>query len=197
MENLNYGYIKPTAGDESATEFFGYLSDNWERISDHAHNGVDSSLITSSSISKYQLSIDAQKLSFTGLNYAASGSTVDLLISGATAGMYVSCDESLFENYVTGVTGTNIGLSTALTGANADGTIELSHWNHVSSSVFETIKTLPSGYPSATSLFKFYVNTIGDDYYKQEIYPTIVYSETNEVTMRVNENVYDLKMVVY
>lgn len=48
---LNYGYYKPL-DTENGTIFSPVLSDNWERISDHTHDGTDSSPIDITDIAK-------------------------------------------------------------------------------------------------------------------------------------------------
>lgn len=196
-QDLNYGYQKPEAGDESESVFFDILANNWQRISDHVHDGNDSALIAGSSITKYQTDLTAQKLSFTGLNYTDGDAIIDLLSLGATAGMYASSDDLPTLSRITSITGTQITLSVGVTGTNSNGTIELSNWERTNNSVYQRTVTLPSGYPSSTSFFKFYVITVDDDYENHEIFPTVVYEALNQVTVKVNNNDYDIKMVVF
>jgi len=60
--NLSNGYKKPNAG-ESGDIFCPVLEYNWERVSEHSHDGSDSELLDSTIISK-------------GSGTAASGSWV-------------------------------------------------------------------------------------------------------------------------
>lgn len=53
---LSYGYIQPENGDKGST-WFPALNDNIERLNDHSHNGIDSTLLPSTSISGASVSI--------------------------------------------------------------------------------------------------------------------------------------------
>lgn len=46
---LSYGYKKPANGDRGA-EFFPDLAADIQQVNDHAHNGVDSASLTTSSV---------------------------------------------------------------------------------------------------------------------------------------------------
>ena len=196
-ENLNYGYKKPEANDESKSQWMPIISDNWDRISDHAHDGDDSALITSSSLSKYQTEIVSGRLVATGLSYSVGDKQIDLLALGATAGMYVEGDQLNFENYIVGVTGTSITLNQGVTGsASATGEIIVSRYKRTKSSTYEIDLTLPTGYPSNTSYFKFYISNSGDTYENYETFPTVVYTDLNTVKVQVNKSSYNMKVVV-
>lgn len=194
-EDLNYGYKKPVAGDESSTQFCDDISYDIERLSDHSHDGVDSALIPSSSISRYAVDITAQRIQFPSVVVTNGDTTLDLLSLGATAGMYVKSQYIPSEVSILSMTGTLVTLSLAPTGSGTD-TVELSTWKRVKSAVFEKEITLPSGYPSVTSIFKFYITTIASVYYYQEIFPSVVYNDLNLITIQVNNNDYDMKMVI-
>lgn len=56
METLTYGLKKPETGDKGST-FFPALEDNFTQLDGHSHDGVDSSLIPSSSIAASELSV--------------------------------------------------------------------------------------------------------------------------------------------
>lgn len=43
---LGYGFVKPDVGDESSTQWMVDHRNNWQKVNDHTHNGVDSALIS-------------------------------------------------------------------------------------------------------------------------------------------------------
>lgn len=49
MQTLTYGYLKPETGDKGSV-WFPALEADIQQLNDHTHNGVNSSLIQSSSI---------------------------------------------------------------------------------------------------------------------------------------------------
>lgn len=49
MQTLSYGYKLPETGDRGSI-WFPALEDNIERLNDHSHNGTDSALLTTSSM---------------------------------------------------------------------------------------------------------------------------------------------------
>ncbi len=51
MLTLSYGFKKPQTNDRGPV-VFPALEDNWQQVNDHNHDGVNSSLISSTSISK-------------------------------------------------------------------------------------------------------------------------------------------------
>lgn len=51
MLTLSYGYYKPQTGDKGST-WFPRIEDNFQRLNDHTHDGLNSALIPSSSITK-------------------------------------------------------------------------------------------------------------------------------------------------
>lgn len=194
-QDLNYGYKKPVAGDESATQFCDIISNDIERFSEHSHDGEDSAVIPSSSVSRYGTDLTAQRIQFPSVVITSGDTTVDLLSLGATAGMYVKSQYVPSEVSILSMTGTLVTLSLAPTGSGTD-TLELSTWKRMSSSVFQKEITLPSGYPSNTSMFKFYIITVSSDYYNQEVFPSVIYDDLNTVTVQVNNNDYDMRMVI-
>jgi hypothetical protein len=56
METTSYGYGIPEALD-LASVWMQALADNWERISDHDHDGVDSPALTAAALSKFTSTI--------------------------------------------------------------------------------------------------------------------------------------------
>lgn len=69
-DTLSYGYKLPEAGD-IASSWMSDLEDDIQRLNDHDHDGVDSSLLTPASITKFTTTITA--LSWTddgGGNYS-------------------------------------------------------------------------------------------------------------------------------
>lgn len=54
---LSYGYIQPVTGDPGSV-WFPALNDNIQQLNDHAHDGVDSALIDSSSVQPGTVAID-------------------------------------------------------------------------------------------------------------------------------------------
>lgn len=53
---LTYGYIQPQNGDNGSV-WFPALNDNIQQLNDHAHDGVDSALISASDIQKGSVTI--------------------------------------------------------------------------------------------------------------------------------------------
>ena len=68
---LTYGYYKPDTG-ENGTIFCPLLSDNWERIADHSHDGADSVKLVSSAISTSSSSAPAGSWAVDGARYKQS-----------------------------------------------------------------------------------------------------------------------------
>lgn len=56
---LSYGFIKPDAGDESSIQWMPDQAANWEKVNDHTHDGVNSALVSFSSLTKELQSIDS------------------------------------------------------------------------------------------------------------------------------------------
>lgn len=50
MQTLSYGFLKPQTGDKGSA-FFPALEGDIQQLNDHTHNGVNSSLLPSTSIS--------------------------------------------------------------------------------------------------------------------------------------------------
>lgn len=196
-EDLNYGYKKPTAGDESGEVWMDVISDDIERLSEHAHDGDNSSLITSSSLSKFETEIVSGRTSCTGLTYTLGDTIVDLGVATATAGMYVEGDQIDFETSILGVTGTEVTLSAGVTGnASATGEIIFSRWNRKDSNVYEYELTLPSGYESRKVNYSFFISNSGDTYENYKTNPDVIVNQVNTVKVQVNDSRKNLKAVV-
>lgn len=69
METLSYGYKKPETGDKGEP-LFEALAENIQKTNDHAHNGTDSSKLSSSSIDKLTQAIDKANWVVNGTGYS-------------------------------------------------------------------------------------------------------------------------------
>lgn len=49
---LGYGFVKPDVGDESSTRWMVDHRNNWQKVNDHTHDGVNSALISIPTIVK-------------------------------------------------------------------------------------------------------------------------------------------------
>jgi hypothetical protein len=74
MQTLSYGYLKPQTGDKGSI-FFPALEADIQQLNDHTHNGVNSALISSSSITPLTQNILAASW------VATSGGTYRQLVS--------------------------------------------------------------------------------------------------------------------
>lgn len=52
MQTLSYGYKKPQTGDKGSI-FFPALEDNFQRLNDHDHDGLNSKKLSSTSVASY------------------------------------------------------------------------------------------------------------------------------------------------
>lgn len=69
MLTLSYGYLKPQTGDKGSI-FFPALEADIQQLNDHTHNGVNSALISSSSITPLtQAILSAAWVATTGGTY--------------------------------------------------------------------------------------------------------------------------------
>lgn len=56
MQTLSYGYKKPQTGDKGSV-FFPALEDNFQRLNDHDHDGINSKKLSSTSVTSYPQSL--------------------------------------------------------------------------------------------------------------------------------------------
>lgn len=84
MQTLSYGFFKPETGDRGAV-WFPALEDNFQNLNDHDHDGVNSSLLSITSVGKPSSTVASGSwISDGGGNYHVVV-TVPIAISGATA----------------------------------------------------------------------------------------------------------------
>lgn len=57
METLSYGYLKPSAPDKGP-EVFPALEQNFQRVNDHIHDGINSSKLSVASIDAVSQTLD-------------------------------------------------------------------------------------------------------------------------------------------
>ncbi len=71
METTVYGYRVPEAGDKAkgASGWYQAMEFNWERISDHNHDGANSALLDFSNYTPFSDTIEAADWVVSGLGY--------------------------------------------------------------------------------------------------------------------------------
>lgn len=96
---LSYGYVKPATGDTGAS-FWGQLENDIQQLNDHTHNGINSAILSSTSINPI-----SDTTSIVAANWLAT--------SGGTYRMVVTTPPSItFDSYgmqFTITNGTDIG----------------------------------------------------------------------------------------
>lgn len=58
MLTLSYGFFQPQTGDKGSV-FWPRLEDNFQQLNDHTHNGSDSAMLTSASVSTVSQAISS------------------------------------------------------------------------------------------------------------------------------------------
>jgi hypothetical protein len=192
--DTDYGYQIPTAGDESSTQFMPVIEDFCDRAVHHKHDGNDSTILSGINILKTGVDVLASKV-VTTATYSNGTDTAILGVTGIVANTYGYNSDLGYGAYVTGVTGNTVIMSSNFTASATGAAITFSNYKKISTSLYERDITLPTGDIAINNNYKFYISSTGSNYLKN-IHPTIVDSLSNLVTIQLNDDSLDMKLVL-
>lgn len=191
-KDLNYGYRRPEGGDESLEQWMPILEEFMERIVDHEHDGIDSSILDSVAIKKTDYEVIAGRIAITDASYTNGSPTADLGVASVTAGMYGYGDDIALESYVISVDGNVVTMNNNFLGsASGDGEIVFSDYKKIDDSMFEKTVSLAGDNVAKNNHYKFYISSTGE-YYLRTIYPTVVDTEINTMTFKISDDRFDV-----
>lgn len=190
-ENLDYGYRKPTDGDESSQVWMDIIPDNWERIVGHTHDGLDSPLLTQVTGNvKTVNEITAGKLSLSTASYTSAAATANIGALAVTAGMFGYGTDIANEAQVLSVTGGIATLDSNFTATKSgNGILTFSDYKKIDDSLWEKTVTLGAGVVAREYHPNLYISSTGA-YQYAKVEP-VMYLESNTVRFQINDDSYD------